>query len=276
MKYRSLLVRKLGALELPPRRILVIHVRLKDLVNPAEIACTDKAPDYTALSLDLITTLKELYSPLGILVPTFTYSFTKTGIYDRTNTPSEVGRFGEEIRLAFAPAQRTINPVFSVIDCHSIMNNDEISEDTAFGRHSLWENLNTIGHICLNINLQVPLISTHLHFLEAHHQVPYRYPKTFHGRVSTDGSDWTDVSYEYYMRDLDRDTRWRRDKIAAFLKSHNVLHDNSYGDILLRWFDSTQMSPVIGAALRNDLEFLISDRSSPVITDQDISSGCEK
>ena len=78
------------------------------------------------------------------------------------------------------------------------------------------------------------------------------------------------------MRELDRDTLWRRDKIAAFIKSHDVLHVNSYGDILLRWFDSTQMTPVIGAGLRNDPEFIISDQSSPVITDQDISSGCEK
>ena len=59
------------------------------MVNLAEIASADKVADHTALSLDLITTLKELDSPLGILVKTFTYSFTKTGIYARTNTPSE-------------------------------------------------------------------------------------------------------------------------------------------------------------------------------------------
>ena len=94
--------------------------------------------------------------------------------------------------------------------------------------------------------------------------------------VRTDGPDWTDVSYEFYMRDLDRDTRWRREKIAAFPKSRDVLHDKSYGNIPLRWFDSSQMTPVIGARLRNDPEFIISDQSSPVITDQDISSGCEK
>ena len=136
------------------------------------------------------------------------------------------------------------------------MNNDEISQDTAFARHSLWDNLNSTGYICLNINLQVPLVSTNLQFLEARHQVPYRYPKTFQGRVSTDGSDWTNVQYEYYVRDLDHDTYWRRDKLAAFPKSHDGLHDNSCGDILLRWFDSTQMTPVTGAALRKDPEFL--------------------
>jgi hypothetical protein len=34
------------------------------------------------------------------------------------------------------------------------------------------------------------------------------------------------------------------------------LHDNSCGDILVRWFDSTQMTPFIGAVLRKDLDFL--------------------
>ena len=53
------------------------------------------------------------------------------------------------------------------------MNNDKIFEDTAFCRHSLWEKLNNIKHICLNINLQVPAISAHLHFLEARYQVRY-------------------------------------------------------------------------------------------------------
>ena len=159
MNCRSLLLQKLQGLELPQDPLVVAHVRLKDLVHPAELGDADQGIDYAALSLELIAALDELYSPLGILVPAFTYSFTKTGIYDRAHTPSEVGRFGEEIRLAFPPAQRTMNPVFSVIDCHSILKSDELSEDTAFGRHSLWNHLNEIGHICLNVNLQVPLIN---------------------------------------------------------------------------------------------------------------------
>lgn len=276
MNYRSLLLQKLQGLELPQDRLVVVHVRLKDLVHPSELGDADQGIDYAALSLELIAALDELYSPIGILVPAFTYSFTKTGIYDRANTPSEVGRFGEEIRLAFPPAQRTMNPVFSVIDCHSILKSDELSEDTAFGRHSLWNQLNEIGHICLNVNLQVPLISTHLHFLEACQQVPYRYPKTFQGRVSADGLGWNEISYEYYVRDLDRDTRWRRAKIASFLKSHDVLHDHSRGEILLRWFDSTRMAPVLEAALRKDPEFFVSDRPSPVITEEDINGTYEK
>ena len=88
MNCRSLLLQKLQGLELPRDRLVVVHVRLKDLVHPAELGDADQGIDYAALSLELIAALDELYSPLGILVPAFTYSFTKTGIYDRANTPS--------------------------------------------------------------------------------------------------------------------------------------------------------------------------------------------
>lgn len=275
MNYCNLLLQKLQGLELPRDRLVVVHVRLKDLIDPAELSGADQAIDYAALSFELIAALKELYSPLGILVPVFTYSFTKTGIYDRANTPSEVGRFGEEIRLAFPPAQRTMNPVFNFIDCSNVVPNVSRLEFGAFDRQSIWAWLDEVGHICLNINVS-GLFGTYVHFLEARQQVPYRYPKTFQGRVSADGSDWTDMSYEYYVRDLDRDTRWRRAKIASFFKSHDVLHDHPRGDMLLRWFDSKQMAPVLEAALRKDPEFFVTDRSSPVITKQDIKSTYEK
>lgn len=89
MKCRSPLLQKLEGLELPPNLIVIVHVRFEDLANPAEIASADKAPDYTALSPDLIPTHKEPCSPIGILAPASTFSFTKTGIYSCTNTSSE-------------------------------------------------------------------------------------------------------------------------------------------------------------------------------------------
>jgi aminoglycoside 3-N-acetyltransferase len=270
MNYRNLLLQKLQGLKIPRHRLVIVHVRLKDLVDPAELGDTGQPVDYKKLSLELIAALKELYSPLGILVPSFTYSFTKTGIYDRANTPGEVGRFGEEVRLAFPLTQRTMNPVFSFIDCFDTVPDKMRIESAAFDDGSIWAWLTEVSHLCLNINVPA-LFGTYLHYLEARQQVPYRYSKTFKGRVSADGSGWTEMSYEYYVRDLDRDTLWRREKIASFLKSHDVLHDHPRGNILLRWFDSTHVAPVLEAALRKDPEFFVSDRSSPIITERDIN-----
>lgn len=258
--YRKPLADLLKPLGLPQGSILVLHVRLKGLLESnREITQSFKSIDYRKLSTDLLAVLNDLYKPQGILVPTFTYSFTKTGIYDRTSTPGEVGRFGEEIRQSFPAKTRTLNPVFSLVDCDHILDGLLISEASAFGPDSLWQRLGEIGHTCVNLNLPQPIITTYLHYLEAQHAVPYRYPKMFTGRISADGHGWHDVNYEYYVRDLDRDTRWRREKIAAFLKAHGVLQDSGTGQVPLRWFHSSGMDEVLGRALRQDPEFLISD-----------------
>ena len=257
--YREPLADLLKPLGLPQGSILVLHVRLKGLLESnREITQSFKSIDYRKLSTDLLAVLNDLYKPQGILVPTFTYSFTKTGIYDRTSTPGEVGRFGEEIRQIFPVKARTLDPVFNFIDCDGILKNRERSEYTAFGKDSLWYSLMEWGHVCLNINVP-ELFGTYIHYLEAFHAVPYRYPKIFAGRISADGHSWQDVNYEYYVRDLDRDTRWRREKIAAFLKAHGVLQDSGTGQVPLRWFHSSGMDEILGRALRQDPEFLISD-----------------
>lgn len=261
MDYRTTLANGLRGMDLPFDAILVLHVRLKGLIADFGDATSDQH-DYRKLSEDLIEVLEDLYRPRGILVPTFTYSFTKTGIYDRMTTPGEVGRFGEEVRAAFPWTARTMNPVFSFIDCHNILTERESLEFTAFGPDSLWARLSDWGHVCVNINVP-ELFGTYLHYLEAYHGVSYRYTKDFPGRVSPDGKVWKNIKYEYYVRDLDRDTRWRREKIAAFLHEHKVLHDRVYGSTLVRWFHSTAMDEILGAVLEKDAEFLISDKPSP-------------
>ena len=72
-------------LALAQNEILFIHIRLKGL---------SESFSYKEQARQIIGYLEEFYKPKTILIPTFTYSFTKTGIYDRVNTSSEVGRFG--------------------------------------------------------------------------------------------------------------------------------------------------------------------------------------
>lgn len=244
-------------LQLPAGRIVLLHVRLKGLLEAA--GGSYKAIEYGDLSADLIEVFRELYVPSGILVPTFSYSFTQTAIYDRTRTPGEVGRFGEEIRKAYPHSFRSMNPVFSVIDCDSLFDKNGLDEGSAFGVDSLWERLDKRGHISVNVNLQEPIVSTYLHFLEYAEQVPYRYEKMFAGRVSEDGLHWNDVFYEYHVRDLETDTTWRREKIAKFLIAEGVFHDVKQQGVTLRWFDSLILGPLVKSALQSDPYFFIKD-----------------
>jgi aminoglycoside N3'-acetyltransferase len=254
-EYKTRLKTLLLTLGIPRDSVVVAHVRLRGLLPELE-----GLPGfcYSELAVTLLSLMEEVFQPRGILVPTFTYSFTRTGIYDRTATPCEVGRFGEEMRLRCAPEARTMNPVFSFVDCHSVFDPLAESEDSAFGPETLWARLQSIGHVGLNLN--VPgLFSTYIHYLEALHKVPYRFSKRFPGRVSADGANWRQVAYEYSVRDLERDPRWQRQKMKACFEQAGILHSAPDAPVLMRWLRSEDMDRVIGAALATDREFLISD-----------------
>lgn len=68
-------------------------------------------------SENLLNMFREIIRPSEIYVPTFSYSFTKTNFFDIKTTPSDTGRFSEEIRLIFQKKRyRTFDPVFSFIE----------------------------------------------------------------------------------------------------------------------------------------------------------------
>jgi len=63
-------------INIPKGRIIVVHARLSNLKELMKV-------DYTEAARAIIDSIYELYQPKTILVPTFTYSFTKSGIYHR-------------------------------------------------------------------------------------------------------------------------------------------------------------------------------------------------
>lgn len=248
----------LAGLNIPKNELILLHVRLKNLM-PRDAQHSDlQTIDYSTLSRAIVDITDELYQPRGILVPTFTYSFTNTAIFDRRSTVSEAGRFGEEVRTQHPIFQRLLEPVFSMVDCHKALMGTGFRLNSAFGEGSLWSILSEIGFVSVNIN--VPgLFGTYLHFLENKHKVPYRYSKWFSGRISPDGEQWSSVDYEYYVRRLDRDTEWKREKIARDLSEEGVLHEYGTPELPLRWFRTKEVDLVLGNYLERNPFYLISD-----------------
>lgn len=233
------------SLKLPTNEIIFMHVRLKGL---------DTNLSYNEQSKQIIGYLNEFYSPKTILIPTFTYSFTKTGIYDRVHTVSEVGRFGEEVRASYSYLNRTMNPVFSVMDTESLFQKMDIDETKAFGENSYFDHIARKGFIMCNINTQEPIFS-HLHYLEYKNKVDYRFKKTFPGKVSEDGKNFTGTNFEYFVRNLDMDTKWRRKKILKYLQQEKIVNECLHA----HWIDSPQMDKAINKVLSKDIRFLITD-----------------
>lgn len=237
----------LERLNLPKNEILFLHVKLKGISD--EIS-------YKKVSKQIIEILGNLYSPKTILVPTFTYSYTKTGVYNRVNSPSEVGRFGEEIRNQFNPSHRTLNPVFSVIDSENYFSKSKLKEESAFGKGSLLHLLHDLGHVVVNINLD-EFMSTYLHFLEYHHQVPYRFIKEFPGEVKISDEETKSINYKYYVRYLDQQTTWDREKIKNTLLEKGGLELINLNNLEVTWSHSKNMEQILGEELETDKNYLL-------------------
>ncbi len=236
-------------LNLPQNCILYLHVRLKGI---------DSSHTYAKQTELIIKKLEDLYNPKTILIPTFTYSFAETGLYDRVNTPSEVGRFGEEVRHLYSYKHRTMNPVFSVIDTAQYFTNYSIDETSAFGDNSLFDILNKLGHIIININLD-NILFTFLHYIERRERVFYRHNKIFQGRISENGIKYTTIQFNYFVRDQNLDTKRRYSKVKDFLMRERVLYEGDSVGINFCWLRSEDLYRVISQKLKNKPDFTITD-----------------
>jgi len=234
---------------LPENKIIILHAKLKDF---KEIT----GASYADLSKAILNTLDSLFSPVTILVPSFTYTFTKSGIYHKQFSKSEVGRFSEEVRC-FAP-YRTPDPIFNLLDTKNYLPSKagDIDYRTAFDRNSLFEFLDREDSIIVNLGLD-HLVSTQLHYIERCNRVSYRYDKFFTGVIYYDEVNWEHINYKYYVRNLEKDPKWNRNKIKEFLIQSGALHCVSKNNIELSWITAQSKNRLISKELRKDEMFLI-------------------
>ena len=145
-----------------------------------------------------------------LLVPAFSYSFTKGESFDVHNTPSGVGQFSEAFRL-LPGVKRTRHPIFSVatigVGADAVMS---ARLDDCFGPDSVFGLLNQRNAkiVCLGCDFNRV---TFVHYVEQAYGVSYRYPKSFSGMVIENGKQ-TPLTTRYLVRDLalqtSCDLRW--------------------------------------------------------------------
>ena len=205
---------------------IICHIRLKGIFQLFSNYYSNSDNPYSLISNDLLDSINRYYQPKGIIIPTFTYSFTDSATFDLTHTKSETGRFSEEIRLLF-PSARTLEPILSVIDpLHSLPDRFFSSINLcSFGSNSIWHFLSQQNSLLLNIDLP-HFVSTQLHYLEYMHSVPYRYNKQFRGIFHDSFSASHPISYEYFCR-VDQNAAFNRSFIKVHSRSLNHLPLNS-------------------------------------------------
>jgi aminoglycoside 3-N-acetyltransferase len=139
--------------------------------------------------------------PAGTLViPTFSYSFTKGEDFNPSTTPSRVGLFSNFF-LSLDNVKRSSNPIFSVAAIGKHANlfmesniNDCFGKDTAF---DLLMSTNAVS-VCLGCELKN---MTFVHYVEQKNKVKYRYFKSFFGNLIINKKK-SRLKTTYFVREL--------------------------------------------------------------------------
>jgi aminoglycoside 3-N-acetyltransferase len=149
----------------------------------------------------LIADILDHIGPEGtVVVPTFSYSFTKGEDFDPASTPSDVGLFSESFRLT-PGVRRSHHPIFSVAAWgrHAATFADSRIDD-CFGHGTAFDLLMDLDAKIACLGCDISRI-TFVHYVEQARGVSYRYMKTFHGRVLHGGGAQS-LATTYYVREM--------------------------------------------------------------------------
>ncbi len=178
----------------------------------------------------LFDALDDVLGPDGTLImPTFTYSFTKGEPFEPATTPSAVGLLTEAFRTR-PGVRRSGDPIFSVAVRGRLADRfAQAATDDCFGPSSAFAILaeQDAWLACLGCSLDR---LTFTHYVEQTVGVDYRDFKTFTG-VLVEGGFETPASVRYFVRDLDRDTAIDLSRLKAALIEGGTLATEAVGRV---------------------------------------------
>lgn len=235
-------------LPIPSGEHVIVHARMKGL------ALALGRNDYTAIAKEILEAFRSI-SCRSIVVPTFTYSFTKSLRFSVVDSPSEVGRFSEEVRGLAGPLRRSFDPVFSFVDVDSYGWSQEHILD-AFGAESIWMKWRELNAVIVNLDLP-HIVATQFHVIEKLADVPYRFDKRFRGEMLDASGKPHQVDYNYYVRDLEIASTWNRKLLEAELTKANRLTEFHWRGIRGTWMRARDIEDVLCPIMRRDPAYLL-------------------
>jgi aminoglycoside 3-N-acetyltransferase len=189
-----------------PGSVVLLH---PDAIVAAQFCATPSASSQNALNeqkLDLLlAAVQDAINPNGTLViPTFTYSFTKGEIFDVRNTPSAVGMVSERFRKKTG-VERTSDPIFSFA-CSGPLASElcALPVTECFGGESVFAFLHRSNAHIIDLGCSMSRGGTFVHYVETTYGVAYRYKKAFHGTIISLDGRGRECSVVYNVRDLTR------------------------------------------------------------------------
>lgn len=184
---------KLKEVGLSPRDLVMVH---GDSAIFESISRNEKPKS----SHEFIHEFLEYFNVGTVLIPTFTYSATRSEVFDVENTPSEIGLFSEIFRT-HPNARRTSHPIFSfVIFGKNTEKFLDAAIDDCFGVNSIFDIFlkNSGKLVCMGCSINR---LTFVHYVEQTMGVSYRHLKVFKGDVKKE-NNIISKSVKYFVRDL--------------------------------------------------------------------------
>ena len=157
--------------------------------------------DPKVLCGSLVRALKKSVGPKGTLaMPTFTYSYCETRVFDMDKSPSEVGALSEFFRKQRGVI-RSQHPIFSIAASGTGARALVKSGTDAFGDDSIFGNVRRQNALLVFLGSTFKSCTLGHHITQMH-GVPYRSIKTFSG-VIKHGRRSRKVDATYFVRPLD-------------------------------------------------------------------------
>jgi aminoglycoside 3-N-acetyltransferase len=194
----SAITKALSSLGICPGSIVLVH---SDAIVAAQLPA---APEEERLDL-LIEAIEAAIGADGtLLMPAFSYSFTKGELFDIQNTPSAVGMLTERFR-ARPGVLRTTDPIFSFA-CRGPRARElcAIPVTECFGAESVFAALHRMNAHIVDLGCTLSQGGTFVHYVETAHGVDYRYRKVFSGTAISPTGQTSECSVVYNVRDLTR------------------------------------------------------------------------
>jgi aminoglycoside 3-N-acetyltransferase len=233
---------------------ILVHSGLRGALRVEGASAADKA--------DTVIDALSAAVPAGILaMPTFTYSFTRGEDFDLDESPSIVGALGERFRRR-AGVSRTADPLFSVALSGSVPYGWEeplfaVGDKDCFGDESVFALLREARGKVVFFGVGFEFC-TFVHHVEQRLDVPYRFPKPFHGRVHSRSEGSREVTATYFVRPLDEDVEPFLDPLADALLAIGGARGAVLGDGLdLLVADTDAIASTIARRLEENPDFLL-------------------
>ena len=210
----------------------------------------------------LLSKILEYIGQAGtVVVPTFSYSFTKGEDFNPKLTPSRTGSFSEAFRL-YPGAIRSKNPLFSVaaIGSHSkIFQSSDIND--SFGSNTCFGLINDLDGKIISLGDDIKQGITYIHYVEQACNVSYRYMKKFNGNLILD-NNIRYIETTYYVRDLSINSALDLSPFRDTASKEGLLYSHEAGRFPIMTIGAKDCSVIAESLLIKNSNALISERLS--------------